>query len=162
MKRQQQEDGEQDDIPDDVLVVDSTTPSSTWKMYSSSGRNFISTIMPRFSIPGVVLYCGEKTLFGTAHNCLALGAGGNLIRCEGVTLFPPGCAWLSLALACVGIDSFKFMFNGTFPSYEEIELSKLSLVDIITDILTDSRDGWVNYNPKLVRLLQELFIDWTD
>ena len=118
--------------------------------------------MPRFSVPGVVLYAGEKYLFGTAHNCLALGAGGNLVRCEGVTLFPPGCTWLSLALACVGIDSFKFMVNGAFPSNEEIKLSKLNLVDNITDILTDSRDGWVSYNPLLVQLLQELFNDWTD
>lgn len=125
LKRQQQqldqeEFEQQEYIPDDVMIINSSTPSVSWKMYNSSGGNFITTIMPRFSVPGVVLYCGDKTLFGTAHNCLALGVGGNLVRCEGVTLFPPGCVWLSLALACVGIDSFKFMVNRTFPANEEI------------------------------------------
>lgn len=161
-KESQQNQEEQDLLPDDVLIVNATTPSITWKIYNPSSKTFISTIMPRFSVPGVVIYSGDRALFGTAHNCLALGAAGNLVRCEGVTLFPPGCSWLSLALACVGIDSFQFMVNRSFPSNEKIELSKLNLVDEITDILTDSRNGWVSYNPTLVSLLQELFSDWTD
>lgn len=147
-------------MDDNVLNISASAHSASWKIFSCG--SFVSTIMPRFSVPGASLYAGGKTLFGTAHNCLALGAGGQLVRCEGVTLFPPGCAWLTLALACVEIDSYKFMINRSFPSDEYIESNEIDLVDEISNMLKDSRDGWVVYNPTLVSLLLDLFSRWTD
>lgn len=145
---------------DDIMEISASAPSATWKIYTSG--SFVSTIMPRFSVTGSCLYTGGKTLFGTAHNCLALGAAGQLVRCEGVTLFPPGCAWLALALACVQIDSYQFMINQSFPADEVIALEQIDLAEEIAEILKDSRDGWVEYNPPLVRMLLELFSEWTD
>lgn len=145
---------------DDIMEISASAPSATWKIYTSG--SFVSTIMPRFSVTGSSLYAGGKTLFGTAHNCLTLGAAGQLVRCEGVTLFPPGCAWLALALACVQIDSYQFMINQSFPNDEVIALDQIDLAEEIAETLKDSRDGWVEYNPPLVSMLLELFSEWTD
>lgn len=145
---------------DNILDIFASAHSASWKIFS--GGSFVSTIMPRYSVTGASLYAGGKTLFGTAHNCLALGAGGQLVRCEGVTLFPPGCAWLTLALACIEIDSYQFMINKAFPDDEVIDLHQIDLVEQISTTLKDSRDGWVTYNSSLVRLLLELFSNWTN
>jgi hypothetical protein len=119
--------------------------------------------MPRFSVTGSSLYVGGKTLFGTAHNCLTLGTGRQLVKCEGVTLFPPGCAWLTIALACVQIDSYQFMINNTFPEDEQtITPEEIDLIEDISAILSESRDGWVAYNPSLVDMLLALFSSWTE
>ena len=36
---------------------------------------------------------------------MLIGAGGGIVGCEGVTLLPPGCRWLTLALSCLQIDT---------------------------------------------------------
>jgi hypothetical protein len=161
--RIQEQNGQQDQQKlqdDDVLEISATAPAASWKIHTNG--SFVSTIMPRFSVTGASLYSGGKTLFGTAHNCLTLGAAGQLVRCEGVTLFPPGCAWLTLALACIGIDSYQFMINNSFPTDEEITPNEIDLVEDIADILSESRDGWVAFNPSLVEMLLDLFSPWTE
>ena len=45
------------------------------------------------------------TLYGIAHSTMAIGSGGGIVGCEGVTLLPPGSRWLSLALACLQVDT---------------------------------------------------------
>ena len=36
---------------------------------------------------------------------MAIGAGGGIVGCEGVTLLPPGSRWLTLALTCLKVDT---------------------------------------------------------
>ena len=45
------------------------------------------------------------TLYGVAHSTMAIGAGGGIVGCEGVTLLPPGSRWLTLALQCLQVDT---------------------------------------------------------
>jgi len=69
-----------------------------------------AALMPRQSLAAVVVHCGSGVVWGVVHNTLFLSSGGPngggqdaLVRCEGITLVPPGSRWLSLALQCNGM-----------------------------------------------------------
>lgn len=64
----------------------------------------INAILPRQSMLSCSLHRGAETLFAVTHSTLVLGAGGDLVACEGVTFLPPGPNWLYLALLCAGAD----------------------------------------------------------
>ena len=69
-----------------------------------------AALMPRQSLAAVAVHCGNGVVWGVVHNTLFLSSGGPigggqnaLVRCEGITLVPPGSRWLSLALQCNGM-----------------------------------------------------------
>lgn len=79
--------------------LSSISPSYT----SSSLPLFIHTSLTSYSSSLPPSHSG--TLYGIAHSTMAIGSGGGIVGCEGVTLLPPGSRWLSLALACLQVDT---------------------------------------------------------
>jgi hypothetical protein len=68
----------------------------------SSGGGFGATGEPNKS--GGYRDSGElEELYGVCASTIALGSNGSTVKCEGVTLFPPGPRWITLALGCIGV-----------------------------------------------------------
>lgn len=45
-----------------------------------------------------------EDLFAVCASSMTIGAGGGTVKCDGVTLLPPGSRWVTLALGCIGLQ----------------------------------------------------------
>lgn len=138
--------------------------SVKWKCYSASvggskKGSFVNTILPRYSVPGCAVHCGTAPLFGVSYSCMEIrGMNKRKMICNGVTLFPPGCVWITLALLCLGSDPYSVLPGSKFPDNESLDIQKLDLVDEVYQLMSDHRDE-LTYNPILVEYLLDIFDD---
>lgn len=82
-------------------------PRSTKAAPSAFVAHTGPALMPRQSLQAVAVHCGYGIVWGVTHNILFIGGvqsgSQELVRCEGISLVPPGSRWLSLALQCCGM-----------------------------------------------------------
>ena len=97
-------------------------------------------------------------LYAIAANALCTAQN---MRCEGVTIFPPGDEWISLALRCLGEDAGD-IFSSTSSSDDPEIVCDEDSVDLVCELLSQQANEAVAYNRDVTLLLLELFAKWTD
>jgi len=73
-------------------------------MIVSSPTN-TSAIINRESVCGVAYHCGNESLYGVSNGAMTAVAGFRFIVCQGVSFFPLGSRWLTLAYMARGFQS---------------------------------------------------------
>lgn len=138
-----------------------------------------AALMPRQSLQSVSVHCGNGALWGVTHNILFLGGQQSgvqeLVRCEGITLVPPGSRWLSLALRCGGLghETIELQSNaasvqqrglatGPYDKFLNVPLSRNDILrcKAFCDSLEAHQRGPVCRSDELVKELEVLFAPW--
>ena len=123
-----------------------------------------TAILDRHTVPNSMVHLGTDDIYGVAG--FALDTGGS-IRCENVTVLPPGSCWLWIALMCVAVeldvefvnkaDLEEIKVNDVIPSADEFHRQ----LDLASNILVYQDDRGVQYNAKLAAAVSCLFSRWT-
>jgi hypothetical protein len=141
--------------------------------------------LPSHSVVDVAQHIGRDELYAVAHYCLLVERPPRAEEIEpvlismmsGVTILPPGGLWLSLALACAGIENHSIMTykekelksksknreRKLIKKNEKIEIKEKKLLcDEVMRHINDSiiNDGTVRYNAILVDCVNKIFDKW--
>ena len=197
--RHRSADKDDDDEDGNKMLMPYKTVSSTWiilqlRIHQVDSLNFPSSassasmrktfvvhsgpaLMPRQSLQAVAVHCGKGLLWGVTHNTLFLGGGQQggtqeLVRCEGITLVPPGRRWLSLALQCGGMDhgpvdmqsiaDKRELVSGPHDVFLDEPLSRLDVerCQAFFQAMEQHQLGPVVRNEALIQNLTDIFSPW--
>lgn len=131
-----------------------TTPSALNQEDQHTLRS-IHAILPRQSMLSCSLHRGTETLFAVTHSTLVLGAGGDLVACEGVSFLPPGPNWLYLALLCAGADGDQL---ADFCPADELRVhkKKVTLANKVSEMFRAANA--IVSREDIVELVDEIFL----
>lgn len=146
-----------------VPVLAGTCPAMHWKNVVTSWKGSKQAYMERYSVSGSMVYTGSQDLFAVAGNTLDLGGA---VRCDGVTVLPPGGGWVCLALMCADQDPTRFL---TPSGVEQVTLEgcmtddRLDLVEEVRELLDMVKlgGGKVQRSSDLISAVTEVFSPWT-
>jgi hypothetical protein len=102
--------------------------------------------MPNHSVPAAAVHMGKEAVFAVVASMLDLQNGG--ARCSGVTLLPPGPAWLARALLTFGLDASRLEDSLALDEREAAAAIDLSFRELGDDL---------SPSPELIEAVQDLF-----
>ena len=153
-----------DQLPNELFpsspVHVSSCPGMQWKNMSTTLGQSKQAFLERYSVTASMVYTGSQDLFAVAGNTLDLGGA---VRCDGVTVLPPGGSWLSLALMCMHINPLTFLTpNGAQQVSDEGLMTdeRLSQVEEVQELLQRRGECNVQRNESLITLLDHIFSPW--
>ena len=124
---------------------------------------------------GVSLHRGPEAVFGVVNGAMTWIGSGDLVSCSGVTIFPPGSRWVTLALLSSGFthDVRNLTYGGgesvnkgtagyaeEHVTDEEEEVC-LHIYNRVQDVLDGTKGYVLEADEDLVSLLDGLFCFWT-
>lgn len=131
-------------------------PVPRWKVCADArlkgaGAGHGTAFVPRHSLAAAAVHDGKDNLVAVVASMLDLKGGS--ARCAGVTLLPPGYAFLALALTAFGCDS------GTIPRRVNAGVLSPELIEEARafDASCRSLGEDIRCSPEHVAALQELF-----
>ena len=138
----------------DCLAVGGKCPGAVWVWKADFQTHALAAMLQKFSLTAAAVYRGEEELFAVACNTLQVEG---TIRCEGVTIFPPGSSWISLGLHCIGIDPAVYSIDQDTDTFSDerfelaLEIKEMAALDQLESILKDN---------KLIQYVDMLFSAW--
>lgn len=182
---------------DNILTTKIQCPTTFWEMVDSDtsqvGSKGIAphanAFLPRMSVVGVATHIGRGQLYAVCNSLLALGKGAEtnaqtkksdnneqssslskIVAMSGVSILPPGCRWILMALFCGGVSNTSV--PQTFSERKESVLNDgvidhpLSIDDLheCYELYADIDDALkkpILYNPDITQRIINLFEAWT-
>eukprot|EP00603_Paraphysomonas_imperforata_P009533 CAMPEP_0114465236 /NCGR_PEP_ID=MMETSP0104-20121206/8383_1 /TAXON_ID=37642 ORGANISM="Paraphysomonas imperforata, Strain PA2" /NCGR_SAMPLE_ID=MMETSP0104 /ASSEMBLY_ACC=CAM_ASM_000202 /LENGTH=1658 /DNA_ID=CAMNT_0001638425 /DNA_START=38 /DNA_END=5014 /DNA_ORIENTATION=+ len=138
----------------EACIVNCTgTSGGSWAAVGS--RQYAS--FPKYSVPAACVYTGADPFRAVASNILFTPQS---VRCDGVTLLPPGDEWVFLALRCLGEAAvMDVLSDASIAQYEnEVDVETLELIE---ELLCQQLNEKVKFNRDVTIMLLELFWKWT-
>lgn len=148
----------------DIDVISAATPEPTWKGKSMFGEKILSKkiYLPVASPIGTAIHTGTEPLFGTAFRVMDIYPG-NMQKCDGISLFPTGYKWITMAYECIGLDK-RIIFdeaNAKLMKNEKITPQERKLLDLVSGLLAEQIEHLpVGYNSDLAACVKALFAPW--
>lgn len=146
--------------PDRSTAVASSGLVGSWGNVVGDGEPLRAVISSQSHLAASV-HRGAEPLFGVAHDTLLAGEPDRLmVFCRGVTLLPPGPAWISLALACAGRGcSEAGLHEGKRGDSAE---ACLSLCAEVRAMLEELKGADIQADPDMALLVDHIFADWVE
>ena len=133
-------------------VINSSCPLDERKWCTALGR--VHATLMKFSVPATCYYEENESLYAISSSLLCLD---NSVRCENVTIFPPGDDWISLACQCIGQNASDFLPSCTSSLSSSSDFGTIETVELICELLTQQVNERVTFNRDITRLLLEVF-----
>ena len=152
------------DVPafdlDNAIRIEASAPDCTWesKCVNLNGIDTKKVFMPSMSPITTAVHCGKEPLFGCAFSTLDI-APGSCQRCDGISLFPSGSKWVTLAYMCANLRPEPIY--ASCDNVEKVSKKDRKLIALAQEILSDSFENLpIKLNSNLVETVDVLFAEW--
>jgi hypothetical protein len=152
----------------DAIIVSASSPDSLWsskKVKAVGGGLAIKSIfLPAASPVSSAIHTGDEAVFGCAFSVLDISPG-NRQRCDGISIFPVGYKWVTLAYECMSYNILP-IYEGSMLSpptkADKVTARDRKLIRLVQELLTEQVElRPVGYNGNLTEAVKVLFAPWT-